>query len=124
MPLLPAKALNCRFVVFPSPLSPVVMNPKLNQGVTVAAISRFSEPFNSRPEVAVFAICYCNILCGTGVPSMECFSQPEKCFLNVFSDTISIAEQNPQIVLRMTAAVFSGFPDPLSSFCGGTPYDY
>ena len=53
-----------------------------------------------------------------------CFFQPQERFLDIFSDPISIAEQNPQIVLRGGTAVFGGSPKPLSRFRGGPPHNH
>jgi len=99
------------------------MNPKLNQRVTVTRLSGFSEPFESCPQVAVFSICYCDILGSARVSGAECFSQLRERFLDVFSDSISVAEKDSQSVLRRNTAAFSGSPKPLSRFRSGPPHN-
>jgi len=98
------------------------VNPKLNQRIAVTRISRFSEPFNSSPKIADLPICYRDILCGTRISGVECFSQPREGFVNIFSDPISVAEEDSQSVLCWAKTVLRRSPEPLDSFLARASY--
>jgi hypothetical protein len=119
-----AETPNGRSWIPPDALSPVVVNPKLNQCVTVTRVSSLSEPFESIPQVAVFSIGYCDVLCSAPVSGSESLSQPQERFRDVLSDSISIAEQNSPIILRRSIAVFGGALKPVRGFHDGRPHNH
>ncbi|MGA8866267.1 MAG: hypothetical protein WB510_04825 [Candidatus Sulfotelmatobacter sp.] len=100
------------------------MNPELNQCIAVTRIGSFSEPFNSSAKSADLPIRYRHIVCGTRISGAKCLSQPQKGFVNIFSDPISVAEDNSQRVLCRAKTVFRRSPKPLGSFLTGAFYKY